>query len=95
MPEYVKPAFFIFLIVLVPGAIGGFMAANRGRKVPAWYLLCALFPPLLLFIYFARPLCEVEGKFRRCSHCRELIRWREPVCKYCRSEQAGVRTGDR
>lgn len=87
MIGYVKPVFFVFLIVLVPGVIGGCMAANRGRNVPVWCLSCALLPPLLLFIYFAKPLCEVEGKFRRCSNCREFIQWHEPVCKYCRAKQ--------
>lgn len=38
------------------------VAANRGRNVIAWSLLCALFPPLLVVIYFSKPLCEVEGK---------------------------------
>lgn len=95
MSGYVKPVFLLFLIVLVAGVIGGCMAANRGRKVVVWCLLCALFPPLLLLIYFAKPLREVEGKFRRCSNCRELITWHEPVCKYCQSEQTGVKAGDR
>lgn len=85
MIEYVKPAFIVFLIVIVPGVIGGIMAANRGRKVAGWCLLCALFPPLLLYIYFARPLCEVEGKFRKCSNCGELFKWGKPVCPCCRS----------
>lgn len=90
MTEYVKPAFAVFLIVLVPGVIGGFMAANRGRKVAFWCLLCALFPPFLLFLHYSRPLCEVEGKFRRCQSCKEMIKWHEPVCKYCHSKQAGA-----
>lgn len=88
--EYVKPAFLVFLIVVVPGVIGGIMAANRGRKAAVWCLLCALFPPLLLYIYFARPLCEVEGKFRKCSNCGELFKWDEPVCPHCRSAPGGV-----
>jgi len=28
MFEYVKPAFLVFLIVIVPGLVGGIMAAN-------------------------------------------------------------------
>ncbi len=87
MFEYIKPAFLVFLIVIVPGVVGGVLAANRGRKVVGWCLLCALFPPLLLFVYFAKPLCEVEGKFRKCSNCGKLITWDEPICTYCRSAQ--------
>jgi hypothetical protein len=91
MYEYVKPAFLVFLIVIVPGVLGGITAANRGRNVAGWCLLCALFFPLLLYIHFAKPLCEVEGKFRKCSNCGELFRWDEPVCSYCRTAQ-GVKT---
>jgi hypothetical protein len=89
MPGYIKPAFFLFLIVIAAGVTGGIMAADRGRRAPAWCLICALLPPFLLFLYFARPLREVEGMFRKCSKCGELIKWHAPVCKYCNTEQTG------
>lgn len=89
MPGYVKPALFLFLVVFSAGMTGGFMAADRGRRVAVWCLLCALLPPLLFVLYFSRPLREVEGMFRKCSKCGELIRWRATVCKYCKSGQAG------
>jgi hypothetical protein len=87
MLGYIKPVYMIFLIILLSGAIGGFLAANRGRNVIVWNLCCALFPPLLLVIYFAGPRCEVEGKFRRCVHCGGFIKWHEPVCRQCRTKQ--------
>jgi hypothetical protein len=90
MSGYAKPVIFLFLVVLVAGMTGGFMAANRGRRVSVWCLLCALLPPFLLPLYFARPLCEVEGMFRKCSKCGELIRWHASVCKYCKSGQQGA-----
>ena len=90
MIEYVKPVLFMFLLIMVSGAFGGIMAANRGRRFILWCLLCALMPPLLLVIHFSKPRCEVEGKFRRCSSCGELIRWRSAVCKYCKREQTGA-----
>jgi len=89
MPGYVKPAFFVFLVVIAAGMTGGFMAADRGRRVAVWCLLCAMLPPFLLFLYFARPLREVEGVFRKCSKCGELIKWNAPLCKYCKSVQTG------
>ncbi|MDR3578915.1 MAG: hypothetical protein P4L44_03010 [Oryzomonas sp.] len=55
MLDYVKPVFLGFLVVIVAGVMGGFMAANRGRSVAAWCLLCTLFPPLLLALYFMKP----------------------------------------
>jgi len=88
MQDYVKPVFFVLMFVsLVPAICGGVMAANRGRMVAVWSILCALLPPLLLLLYFARPLREVEGKYRRCSGCSELLKWRAPVCKYCHAAQ--------
>ena len=91
MQDYVKPVFFVLMFVsLVPAVSGGVMAANRGRMVAVWSLLCALLPPLLLLLYFARPLCEVEGKYRRCPGCSELIKWRDPVCKYCHAAQVAA-----
>ena len=90
MPEltdYIKPAFSLFLVILGAGMSGGFMAANRGRSVPFWCLLCALLPPFLLFLYFSRPLCEVEGIYRKCSKCGELIKRNDSVCRYCKSSQ--------
>ena len=87
MPGYVKPALFLFLVVVTAGMTGGIMAADRGRRVPVWCLLCALLPPFLLLLYFARPLREVEGMYRKCLKCGELIKWRAPICKYCKSGQ--------
>jgi len=93
MVDYIHPVLFLFLIVLVPGVVGGCLAANRGRNVIGWCLLSALFPIFLLVIYFHKPLREVEGKFKQCSNCKEFIKWHEPVCKYCRSEQTKVGSG--
>jgi hypothetical protein len=94
MPGYVKPVFLIFLVVIVSGACGGFLATNRGRSVIAWCLLCALFPPLLLVIYLAGPLCEVEGKFRRCANCGAFVKWHEPACRHCRTKQPETPSSD-
>ena len=87
MPDYVKPVFSLFLIILCAGISGGIMAANRGRNVSVWCLLCVLLPPFLLFLYFARPLREIEGIVKKCSKCGELIKMHAPVCRYCKSSQ--------
>jgi hypothetical protein len=91
MSGFVKPAFFLFLVIFAAGIAGGFMAADRGRKVAVWCLACALLPPLLLYLYFAKPLREVEGFFKKCLNCGELIKWHATECKYCKSGQPGCR----
>lgn len=90
MSGYVKPVVFLFFVVIAAGITGGFMAADRGRNVVGWCLLCALLPPFLILLHFAGPIREVEGKFQKCPHCGELIKWRAPVCEYCKSNQTGV-----
>ena len=87
MSGYAKPAVFLFIIVIAAGICGGFMAADKGRRVAGWCLLSALLPPVLIFLYFARPIREVEGRFRKCLNCGELIKWNVPVCEYCKSKQ--------
>jgi hypothetical protein len=86
MADYVKPELFVFVVVAMFGVAGGWMAANRGRNIVGWCLLCVLFPVFLMVIYFNKPLREVEGKFKLCPNCKEFIKWCEPVCKYCRTE---------
>ncbi|KAF0215909.1 MAG: hypothetical protein FD174_3919 [Geobacteraceae bacterium] len=93
MADYVKPQFFVFLIVLIPGILGGWLAANRGRNIAGWCILCAFFPIFLMVIYFHKPLKEVEGKFKRCSSCHEFIKWREDICKYCNAAQHPIGGG--
>jgi len=86
MADYVIPVFFFFVVIIIAGAIGGFMAADRGRNVLLWCTLSALLPPFLLVLYFIKPLTEVEGMFRKCAQCGELIKWHASVCKYCHSQ---------
>lgn len=87
MSDYAKPAVSLFLVIVAAGIAGGFLAADRGRRVAGWCLLCALFPPILLLLYFARPLREVEGIYRKCPKCAALIRWHASVCRFCNAKQ--------
>lgn len=86
----VKPVYLLFLLVIIiPGIVGGILAANRGRNFVGWSLLSAIFPIFLLVIYFEKPIKEVEGKFRRCRSCGEFIKWRADACKYCGAPRPG------
>lgn len=95
MVGYVTPALMVFLVLLVSGAVGGILAANRGRSVVVWCILCALIPFFLFAIYYSKPLCEVEGKFKRCTGCGEFIKWRETVCKFCHTDQTNTSVAKR
>ena len=88
MPQdYIKPEYFALIIMAIPGAVGGWLAANRGRNIIGWCILCAIFPVFLMVIYFNKPVKEVPGKFKRCRSCNEWIKWGDPVCKYCNASQ--------
>ena len=89
MADYVIPGVLFFSVIIVAGSIGGYMAADRGRTILGWCALSALLPPFLLVLYFLKPLREIEGIFRKCSTCGELIKWHAPSCKYCKTEQSG------
>lgn len=85
--DYVKPEYFALFLMAIPGAVGGWLAANRGRNIIGWCILCAVFPVFLMVIYYNKPLKEVPGKFKRCRSCGEWIKWADPVCKYCNASQ--------
>jgi hypothetical protein len=91
MADYIIPGFLFFVVIILAGALGGFMAADRGRHVVLWCILCALLPPLLLVLYFIKPLSAVEGRFRKCVKCGALIKWHALVCRYCQSVQDGAK----
>lgn len=87
MVDFVKPVYLIFLVLfVVPGILGGILAANRGRNVVGWAIICAIFPIFLLVIYFNKPIRDVEGKFRKCRSCGEFVKWGDASCKYCGAE---------
>ena len=90
MEGYVKPELFVIIVMVVPCAIGGLLARNRGRNIIGWGILCAIFPIFLMILYFNKPLREVSGGFKRCTSCGEFIKWRLTVCKYCSTEQPPV-----
>ena len=90
MEGFVKPVYLVLLVPVIFGIVGGVMAANRGRNpllVLVWCIASALFPIFIMIIYFKKPTREVEGKFKKCTHCSEWLPWRESPCRYCGSEQ--------
>jgi hypothetical protein len=81
---------FFELIILfsfsIPAIIGGLLAKSKGRSVFAWFILCYIFLFPIIILLFLQPLKEVEGKYRQCPKCREIIKWKAQICKHCKSD---------
>lgn len=86
MTDDIRGWIFIAVFFLLPGLIGAWIARSKGRNPFTWFLLNFLFPPTLMVTIFQKPLRAVPGHYRQCPKCREFVKWRETVCKYCQTE---------
>ena len=44
----------IFVIILIAGLIGGFLASSKGKNAFLWFVLSAVFPPAILILAFMK-----------------------------------------
>lgn len=86
MTDDIRGWIFIAVFFLLPGLIGARLAWSKGRSPFIWFLLNFLFPPTLMVTLFQKPLRAVPGHYRQCPKCKEFVKWREAVCKYCQTE---------
>ncbi len=72
---------YIILIAVV-GIIGAILARPKGRSPVLWFLLCAMFPLLIVAIAML-PSVIAKGINKKCPYCTEIIKEGAVVCKYC------------
>ena len=77
---------YVAVFFLLPGAIGAYLARSKGRNPLLWFLLNGCFPPTLMVTYFQGPVRAVAGYYRQCPKCNEYSKWRETVCRFCKTE---------
>jgi hypothetical protein len=86
------PELIILFSFSIPAIVGGLLAKSKGRSVFAWFILCYIFLFPIIILHFLQPLNEVEGKYRQCPKCREIIEWRAQICKHCKSDIETVKS---
>jgi len=72
----------LYILQLIAGIAGGFVAAQKGRSVPFWFLLCFILPLLTIVILFL-PSLKTAAAGSRCPNCSHLMGEREDRCSHC------------
>jgi hypothetical protein len=86
MPHQLLQWAYIGIFFLLPGIIGARIAWTKGRNFLLWFAINTLFPPTLMITIFQGPARPVPGHYRRCPKCGEYGKWRETVCRFCKTE---------
>ncbi|MBF0105675.1 MAG: hypothetical protein HQM16_10155 [Deltaproteobacteria bacterium] len=66
------------------GLISSGIAYDRGRSAVFWFVFGFLFHILGLIVIFL-PRVARAGVNRECSNCKEIIKDKARVCRYCGS----------
>lgn len=76
---------YLFLGVFfgLPGLGAAWLARGRDKNPLLWGIAAAIFPFLLLVLWFQKPDYQVPGYFRKCQSCGATYPWKLSACKYC------------
>ncbi|MFZ3122604.1 MAG: zinc ribbon domain-containing protein [Thermodesulfovibrionales bacterium] len=74
------------ILLIIAGIAGSIIAIRKGRSPILWFILCALFPLLIIVIALLPPMAS-KGYTKKCSYCAEIIKEDAIVCKHCGREQ--------
>jgi len=74
------------ILLAIAGIVGGIIAIRKGRNPMWWFILCALFPLLIIVVALLPPMVS-KGYTKKCSYCAEIIKEDANFCKHCGREQ--------
>lgn len=65
------------------GTMGALLARRKGRSAARWFIYSVLFWPSVVIVTQLKPMKEVQGAYRKCTSCDELVKWKAKVCAHC------------
>jgi hypothetical protein len=74
------------ILLIIAGIVGSIIASRKGRSPVWWFILCALFPLLIIVIALLPPMVS-KGYTKKCLYCAEIIKEDANFCKHCGKEQ--------
>jgi hypothetical protein len=74
------------ILLIIAGIVGSIIASRKGRSPLWWFILCALFPLLIIVLALLPPMVS-KGYTKKCLYCAEIIKEDANFCKHCGKEQ--------
>jgi len=76
----------VFIISLLAGLVGLFLAGSKNRNVWGWFVISFLLPFSLLVLLFLPSLPPASSKPVRCPDCGKVMESGRDACPNCKRE---------